>query len=128
MSRVASRGGPLKVMVLPVFNDEVLADYFLQAEFVDSLADAVAAEHFHISFIIEFGADISRTFSADVVACNGVHDDFHGSVRGGVYQKVQADVGIAFFFPDFSLCLLVFRHKHDGILEHAWRGSCIRNV
>ena len=93
----------------------------MQAEFINSLADAVAAEHFHISFIVEFGADIPRSFTADVVTCNGVHDDFHGGVRSCVYQEIQSYVGVTFLFHDFFLRLLVFGHQHDGILKYAVR-------
>ena len=118
-SRIAVEGDGAAVL-----NDEVLADDFLEAELIDSLIEAVTAEELDIALVVELRTYVAGASSADVVACDGVHDDAHRGVGGGIHNEVQTDVRIHFllllFLFDFLLRYLVGGQQY-AVLQGAAR-------
>ena len=68
ISMLASRGAPLKRYCASILDYKVLTDYFLQAEFIYSLINPIITKHLHITLIIKFRSNISRTFSANIIS------------------------------------------------------------
>ena len=110
----------------------------MQAEFVDSLAYPVTAEHLYISFIEELSTDTSGSPSTDIVAGHRVHNNLHGGVGSGVYQEIQPDISVVLFlFLNFLLSNLVVGKADRVLYGTAWClvhkldelvADCCRNI
>ena len=103
----------------PILNHKVLANHFLQTEFIHSLINPVITEHPDISFIIKFRPDISRPFSGDIISGNRVHNNPHSSVGSCIHQNIQPDIRFLLFCfrLTFLLYLVIIRDNLNRVLN-----------
>ena len=105
-----------------IFDNKVFTNHFLQTKFIYSLIDPVITKHFHIALIIKFRPDISRTFSADIISGNRVHNDSHGGIGSCIHENIQTDICfLLFLLLTFLLYLFVIWDYLNRILDSTTR-------